>query len=70
MKYFKWLSFDSILMVFLLVVLILEGVRFLNFEINSTLLIVVAIIGTLPVAWSALKGDPISDIDLETEFKI
>ncbi len=47
MKYLKWLSFDSVLMVLLLVTLFLNPSNIFTF--------VVAIIGTLPVAWSALK---------------
>ena len=55
MKYFKWWIADVILTVLLLVVLLIEGLRFFNFEIGNPLLSVVAIIGTLPVVWSALQ---------------
>jgi len=47
--------FDLILLAFLLFVLILEGIRFYNIQIPNPLLSIVAVIGTIPVIWSALK---------------
>jgi Cd2+/Zn2+-exporting ATPase len=55
MKYFRSWFLDIVLTVLLFVVLFLEGLRVLNFEINNPLLITVAIIGTFPVVWSGLK---------------
>ena len=55
MKYFKWWILDIILTILLLVVLLLEGLIGLNIDISNPLLSTVAIIGTLPVLWSAIK---------------
>lgn len=56
MKYFKWWVFDVVLTVLLLVVLLIEGLNSLRLDISNPLLSAVAIIGTLPVVWSALKA--------------
>jgi len=56
MKYFKWWMGDVILTIFLLIVLLIEGLRIINFKIDNQLIIIVAIIGTLPVLYSALKA--------------
>ncbi len=42
-------------MVFLLVVLLLEGLNSLHVDIHNPLIAIVAVIGTIPVAWSAIK---------------
>lgn len=56
MKNFKWWILDSVLTLFLFIVLVLEGVKILRPETNNFLLPVVAVIGTLPVLWSMLKA--------------
>jgi Cd2+/Zn2+-exporting ATPase len=56
MKYFKWWMFDVVLTVLLFIVLILEGLKSLHLDISNPLLSAVAIIGTLPVIWSAIKA--------------
>jgi Cd2+/Zn2+-exporting ATPase len=55
MKYIKWWVADTVLMVFLLVVLLLEGLNSLHVDIHNPLIAIVAVIGTIPVAWSAIK---------------
>jgi len=55
MKNFKKVWFDIILLVFLLVVLFVEGLDNLNIGTSNPLLFIVAIIGTIPVLWSAIK---------------
>jgi Cd2+/Zn2+-exporting ATPase len=55
MKYIKWWMADTVLMTFLLVVLLLEGLSSLHIDIHNPLIGIVAVIGTIPVAWSAIK---------------
>ncbi len=55
MKYLRAVYFDIALMAFLLIVLVLEGLRVLNIDIYNPLILLVAVIGTLPVVWSAIK---------------
>ena len=55
MKNLKSVWFDIILLGLLLVVLLIEGLNNLNIVTNNPLLFIVAIIGTLPVVWSAVR---------------
>lgn len=55
MKINKGVWFDIVLLGFLLVVLFVEGLKDLNIPINNPLIFFVALIGTLPVLWSAIK---------------
>ena len=56
MENFKWWIFDVILTIFLLVVLLIEGLNILHLQIGNPLLSAVAIVGTLPVLFSAIKA--------------
>ena len=56
MKNFKWWTLDVILTVLLLAVLLLEGLKIFNLNIDNPLLPAVAIIGTLPVLYSAIQS--------------
>ncbi|MDD5152838.1 MAG: cation-translocating P-type ATPase [Candidatus Pacebacteria bacterium] len=56
MKYFKWWILDIILTVFLFAVLFLEGLKNLHFEIGNPLISAVAIVGTVPVIYSAIRS--------------
>ena len=55
MKYFKSQWFDLFLLLFSVLVLGVEGLRAINIEIYNPLLLIVAILGTIPVIWSGIK---------------
>ncbi len=55
-KIWQWLDFDPVLLVVLVIILIVHYLKVFPFNLDDFILILIALIATLPVVWSAIKA--------------
>jgi heavy metal translocating P-type ATPase len=55
-KIWQWLNLDLVLLVVLIIILIVYYLKVFPFDLDNFVLVLVALIATLPVVWSAIKA--------------